>query len=405
MFIEDLLELATGTGKYLFRSPPIVSGNDLNILESISNQTAFHRSGLTEKQSQLVIKLLKKNQDIIRVHAPSIDTDLANPQWRNTFRTIPTVKRISIGRLEGTTDRILVEFPYNQELVDLFRQRNQELHELHKGVWDTGSKKWVFFLTEKTVEWLGDLLLPREFQADEKFQTFYDSIKSVLKEIEACLPMLTQTDAGFEIKNVRSKIPQLQTGDLVEALFWARDHGITNWDDHIETRINTEVHPVTKSIISATNKNYPWFDSVIHKLDVFRDLIRYGGPAIVIIPGGSELELIQSWNEFAGREGITAEQISVMFRLPNEQADFNHYVKTAGLNNPISENTRLVFVSTKITKPLVKSGVKFNTVINLGYYNYMHFTMSTVVDNAQNLVYYSMKAPTKNNNRWQPREL
>jgi hypothetical protein len=93
-----------------------------------------------------------------------------------------------------------------------------------------------------------------------------------------------------------------------------------------------------------------------------------------------------------------------MFRLPNEQSAFNEYVRLAGLNNPVDENTRIVFVSTKITKPLIKSGVKFNTVINLGYYNYMHFTMSTVVDNARNLVYYSMKAPTKNN-KWQPQEL
>jgi hypothetical protein len=30
--------------------------------------------------------------------------------------------------------------------------------------------------------------------------------------------------------------------------------------------------------------------------------------------------------------------------------------------------------------------------------------MSTVVDNARNLVYYSMKTHTKNN-RWQPQEL
>jgi hypothetical protein len=75
------------------------------------------------------------------------------------------------------------------------------------------------------------------------------------------------------------------------------------------------------------------------------------------------------------------------------------------LNNPVDENTKVVFVSTKITKPLVKSGVKFKTVINLGYYNYLHFTMSAAVDNAQNLVYYSMKQPNNYKNKWQQHEL
>jgi hypothetical protein len=108
--------------------------------------------------------------------------------------------------------------------------------------------------------------------------------------------------------------------------------------------------------------------------------------------------------EFAYRLGIETKDMSVMFRLPNEQSDFNQFVKDHELNGPITDTTRIVFVSTKITKPLIKSGVKFNTVINLGYYNYMHFTMSTVVDNARNLVYYSTKAPTIQK-RWQPHEL
>jgi hypothetical protein len=84
--------------------------------------------------------------------------------------------------------------------------------------------------------------------------------------------------------------------------------------------------------------------------------------------------------------------------------NLSQFVKTENLNGPVTDSTKMVFVSTKITKPLVKSGVKFNTVINLGYYNYMHFTMSTIVDNARNLVYYSTKAPTIQK-RWQPHEL
>jgi len=405
MYIEDLIQLVTATGKYMFgRLPAIVTGNDYKILESISSQISWQNNNLTERQSQLVIKLLKKNQDSIRLHVPSIDQDLADPKWKNPFRIIPTVKKISIGNLEGTTKRILVEFPYLQEVVDSFRQRNQEVHELYKGTWSSDKKKWIFFVTENTVKWLGDKLLPMDFQADEEFLEIYSSVGEVLNNIENYLPMLVQTNNGFEIKNAHPKCPPINSTSLVEALFQARNYGVNSWDDVIESRLHTEVHPVTRAILSVSKKDYPWIDSAVHGTDAFKDLINYGGPALIIIPGGSELEQLKQWHSFAQEQNIGNEQLSVMFRLPNEHADFNVYVKDNNLNSPITEDTRLVFVSTKITKPLAKSGVRFNTVINLGYYNYMHFSMSTVVDNSQNLVYYSMKAPTKNN-RWQPHEL
>lgn len=216
--------------------------------------------------------------------------------------------------------------------------------------------------------------------------------------------MLIQHNNTIEFKNTHKNIPQLQTSNLVETLFLAREYGVTVWDDNIDNRINTEIHPVTKTILSTTSNNYHWVNSSLHGIETLGDLINYGGPALVIIPGGSELALIKSWVEFALQSNIDVSKLSVMFRLPNEQAEFNQYVKEIGLNNPVSENTKLVFVSTKITKPLIKSGIKFNTVINLGYYSYMHFSMSTVVDNARNLVYYSMKQPTKQN-KWLPREL
>ena len=403
MFIEDLIYFASRSGPYLFSKNPMpvtVTGHDLNILQSLSDQLVYNSNHLTERQGQLALRLLNKYRIELRPHISTIDFDLDNPKWKNPFRVLPKFKRISI----VDKNQIHVEFPYDNELVELLRKRNVEVHELHKGVWNSELKKWVFSLTERSIEWIGDTLIPREFQADEEFQSLYASIKDVVADIENVLPMLVQTETGFGLKNTHKNIPQPQTTDLVEALFWAREYGITVWDDSIDQRIHNELPPVTKVIVSISSKKHPWIDSSVHKIDEFTDLIKFGGPAMVIIPGGSELSLIKEWTEFASRVGIDASLLSVMFRLPNEHAEFNQYVKEAGLNNPVDERTKLVFVSTKITKPLVKSGIKFNTVINLGYYNYMHFSMSTVVDNARNLVYYSMKQPVKNI-RWRPHEL
>lgn len=404
MYIEELIQFVTSTGQHLFNRFPTSSLglNDYKILSSIAERLYYNQDRLTEKQAGLIIKLLKKNRDVIRPHVPAIDDHIDNPQWQHPFRIIPTVKKISIKK-DGNTF-IVAEFPFDQEVVEAFRKRNQEVHPVHAGAWNSEEKKWHFRLTETNINWLGNFLLSRDFEASDDFLKLFADVNGVINNFETYLPMLVQTDTGFEIKNAHAKVPQPNTTNLAEALFWARDYGITSWDDKIDNRINTELSTVVRRVLSSGLER-PWFNSEEVDIDKFAELVKFGGPILVIIPGGSELESIIKWVEFVMSQGIRQDQMSVMFRLPNEQATFNSYVKQMNLNNPVDENTRVVFVSTKITKPLVKSGVKFKTVINLGYYNYLHFTMSAAVDNAQNLVYYSMKQPNNYKNKWQQHEL
>ena len=399
MYIEELIQFVTGSGPWLFKHNTFFEGKAATILASFADQIAYGTNQLTEKQGLLALRVLNSHRDQIRSKLPTVDDALDNPQWKKPFRVISQQKRISILRhpIEGYSGPIIgVEFPYNDQLVDMMRKHNSDMHPLYKGTWNGDHKKWLYNLTEKNIEWVGITFLSQGFQADDEFVNLYKDVNNVFNDIEKHLPMIIQTDTGFKITNCHKNIPQPTTTNLIEALFWAREYGVTIWDDAIETRLQKEADPVIRLILSLprTANKHPWVDSAIHNVDVFTDLLTYGGPALVVVPGGSELTMVRQWAEFAQRLGISKEDMSVMFRLPNDHSDFNQYVKEQELNGLVTDTTRIVFVSTKITKPLIKSGIKFNTVINLGYYNYMHFTISTVVDNARNLVYYSTKAPT-----------
>jgi len=398
MFIEDYILGIAGYGKWIFASTitGTVAPQDAVFFESVALQIS-NGNALTEKQGILALKLIKNNIDIlIPTVFPDVVKDLENPQWKMKFRVLPTVKKVSI-----TNKAIGVEFPFDQYIVDLFRKRNSTVHDLHKGTWDADRKQWIFGLTETNIAYVGDLLLNKGFNIDDEFLTQYAAVLDVRENIEKHLPILVKKDSTYSLDNVHSKVPQIDTTQLLDALFAARDYGITVWDDVVEKDIDNTINPITKKILS--NKEL-WIDSKTTSIGVFKELIDHGGPALIIIPGGNEAALVRDWTEFAIGLGIDRNDISVMFRLPNDRADFNQYVRDMNLNNPVGSNTKIVFVSTKITKPLIKSGIAFNTVINLGYYNYMHFSMSTIVDNARNLVYYSMKEPTKNN-KWQPHTL
>lgn len=402
MYIEDLIKVVT------LNLSNFISHRDGEILQSICDQL-YENGSVTEKQGALVIRLLNNYRKDLQHVVDNIDNTLDNPNWKNPFRTLHNVKKITIERRvvpkgDSTGNCIIVKFPFNKEIVDELRSANSSVHPLHRGSFDQESKVWYFNLTEYNVIRIGDLLLPYEFQASEEFLKYYNECNNIRTNIDQCIPMLAYQNDQYIIKNAYKSIPQVDTNNLTEALFHARKYGITTWCDVIDEKINSKLNPLTKKVLLSNKKDRPWVNSENVSIDKFKDLLSYGGPVLIIVPGGSELELTKQWVNFAKSIGIVNSQISVMFRLPNEEASFNEYVKDQGLNNAINEDIRIVFVSTKITKPLIKSKIKFDTIINLGYYNYMHFSMSTIVDSVCNLVYYSMKEPTVLS-KWQQQDL
>jgi hypothetical protein len=400
VYIEDLIQKLTNSGPFLFTYPQLsiaFNNRDNGLLNSFAEQID-RGNALTEKQGRLAELILKKYADSIRRSIPDIDKILSSCVWKNPFRVLPKIKKISIA-----DQKIFVEFPFDNSLVELMREKNNHVSNLHKGIWEPDVKKWVYYLNEQNILWLGDTLLSLDFSVDEDFVNYYRQVSEIRSNIEQHLPMLSYQDNQFRIINAHKNVPQPETDVLAKELFTARQYGITVWDDSIESRISLELDGVTKQLLSHNDRDHLWVDSRIKPIESFRNLLLYGSPVMIIIPGGSELESVVQWTTFAMSLDIPVEQISVMFRLPNDKADFNNFVKDYGFNNPVDENTKIVFLSTKVTKPLIKSGIRFNTVINLGYYNYMHFTMSTVVENTCNLVYYSMKEPTTKR-KWQPQE-
>jgi hypothetical protein len=70
---------------------------------------------------------------------------------------------------------------------------------------------------------------------------------------------------------------------------------------------------------------------------------------------------------------------------------FNELVKQNNLNNPINDNTKIVFVSQKIPKPLIKSGIEFKLIVNLGSLSGVHYSVSTYLDGRADVIRYTDK--------------
>jgi hypothetical protein len=73
---------------------------------------------------------------------------------------------------------------------------------------------------------------------------------------------------------------------------------------------------------------------------------------------------------------------------------FNDLVKSFNLNSPIGENTKIVFISQKLPKPLLKSEIEFKFIINLGSISGVHYSLSNYLQDRMDVIKYTDKKKT-----------
>jgi hypothetical protein len=175
--------------------------------------------------------------------------------------------------------------------------------------------------------------------------------------------------------------------------------GIHTWDENVSEYL--ESNNINKTTISFLNENPGTTFSINLEDFEFSDLgeiVKYLGPCAFIVPGGSEMERTATSVEFLNSIGITNEEISVLFRLPKETGEkFNNFVKDSHLNNPLTEKTRAVFMSSKVPKTIIDANIKFNCVVNFNFYS-VHYTIREFVKNHQNVIHVLEKKSQRNIN-------
>jgi hypothetical protein len=401
MFIEDLILRVAGMGRYLFLPSISLSNSfETNFINSVALQIE-NGNGLTEKQASLALRILAKVERELVLALGQKTWDLTSPQYIKPFRNLSNIKTVTVNN-DRSSPTIKVRFPYDDKLVKLIKDYRANKRPA-PAEWHLDEKAWVFSLTEENISWINSNLLDHGFEFDQEFKEYAENIKNIENNLENFIPMVVLEDGMPKFINTFSSVPQPTDSNIVKSLFLARQYGIYVWSDEILSFLTEELtNSVTRSLITvAPTSQAIWVDKKIHNIDRFSDAVNYNDKILFVVPSGSEYQCIESWHKFLNSQGITDNQISVMFRLPNEdKGDFNIYVKHNNLNNEITENTRAVFVSMKIPKPLVKTNIKFDAIINLGYYMNTHYSMDVILASSPLLIFYTDTEP-KLKRTWQ----
>jgi hypothetical protein len=380
MYIEDLIiQLAR------FRNS--IKAADMTIINSFSDQFICD-TGLTEKQSQLAIRLLTRYRQLFPV---KIDDHLLNPAFRLKVRKSISEHTVKISTSRPGAPVIELRFPYNDGLVNEIRRYKGADGKNDQISWDRDATAWVFNLSEDNLRFLANFCGGGNYTFDETFSEYIKDTNLILSKIEDHAPILSVIDGTLKIVNSPKNTPEIDTDDILEAVFSARNMGITLWDDAIGSYLDTGiVNPLVKNFLKSDISEQFKISSEETGISALKTVLQYNGPALVIIPGGGELEKTKVMYDILKGIGIEEKNMSVLFRLPSETGKiFNDFVKNQGLNGPISDETKIVFVSTKLPKPLIKSKIKFNSVINMGY-SMAHYTLKQYTKNHQNFINFGV---------------
>lgn len=359
---------------------------DSVLVSSFVNQI-FSGVGYTEKQSALTIKILKRySVSLSQSLGKDITTFLDNPTFKFSIRKLNSTKRISIADHPQWIRVIKVEFPFDEEKVTTIRNNKNRLLFAQ---WNSDEKSWLFNLDEQNIQFLTPFSKKYNFETDEEFDNYSEQVTKIVKNMENYIPMLTIENNEPKYKNISQFVPKMTSKDIISAIFEARKAGIFTWDENISKYINDiDLDPTTKLFLSNDNSEYLEIDSEEHAIQCLTNIVTHTQPILFIVPGGSEVAKTKVVYNFLCSLGHTSDEMSVMFRLPsNSGREFNEFVKNCELNNPLTEKTKFVFVSIKLPKPIIKSQMKFNSIISLGRSN-VHYTIRDYFKNKQNLIYY-----------------
>lgn len=388
MNIEDLIILlATRTQMNPFDSKTVWSFYD---------QVA-RGLGFTEKQSMLAIKILYKHADkLTTMLSKDVEPFLANPTFKLPKRTLNSTKRISVVEHPSFIKAIKMEFPYNENIVE--RIRKERINLVH-AAWDMNEKAWIFALNERSIQFLVPFVVNDEFATDEEFADYVQQVLKIQETLEDYIPTISYDGKTVKFVNVSDNLPQPQNDNVLDAMFLARKSGIHTWDEGVDQYLAD--NNIEKTVIDFLNEN-PGSNFTVNleenSISSISQIVKYMTPCMFVIPGGMEIEKLKTSVDFLKSLDITPEEMSVMFRLPKESGEkFNIFVRDEKLNNPITDNTKVVFISAKIPKTVIESKIKFNCVVNFSLHS-VHYTIRDFVKNHHNVIHVLDKKPQRNLN-------
>ena len=352
--VEESLEVLVGfRGDYKFQ----IESVDKTILYSIGRQV-FRGKALTDRQLEVVKQKLENYSDQFKTNHVLMNlSDLRMP-LREIDRS-QYVKIVNDPREGNENTHIAVRFPFNKKTIILIEQiaRKHSKSYYH----EKGSHVHYFKLSESTLYDIVDAFINKSFTIDQDIIDCYKKIQHMKENFKDHLPGIY----NFELKNVHEETAKYIINDLGHpnknniALYKDRSilYGLKYFDNILDDHIKNL--NILSQKIAKRSSNIVYIDSKEWSMNsLFQSLweLQRLPLLVVLTPREAEDGLSTTYDHL--RHLISNQDISVLFRLDGD-ANFNKIIREKSLNNPIANNTKVVYICSDKKPPKTLEKAKF----------------------------------------------
>ena len=382
--VEDCLEIMTAYSEILVSPPFELLERDKKILQSIASKT-FKGIGLTDKQLAVVKKILLANY-IEQFENRGIDLLKSLEQMRGPLReldrsTYLKIKKASdVPELNDVINRgnfgieykvIVLRFPFNMSYARLVNDIKKKFK--YDSRYLNYDNHYLFPYEEKYVYQLVQSFKNKIKDIDPELLSVYEKLCEIQVNNNLYIPGVYD----YKIRNVPEQFVNFlhqNIGAPTKAnLYMYKDRSKALSLEHLDEIAVQEslkgIDILSQKIacrgtyIVNINKEKWTLDQVLGSLHTLRRF-----PLLVVI---NEKNALDDYHTLFGKLRLLypAAAHAVLFRLPNhgdQNIEFNKLVAEHKTNNPIDENTKIVYINHKrVPKPLIKSNWQAKAVLSL----------------------------------------
>lgn len=201
-YVEDFIDaLANGVVFESTLRRVRLASYDVDVLNNMSTQVFWEAKPLTDRQAELVLRLIEKYSRQLK----NLDVDTAavlDPKTRQYRMPLRTIDRSSEVFRDG--DHIVMRFPFNQKLIDFIRGARKDLQG--SCVWDRDGRVWRFGLTEGNLSFVMAVVAPMAFEVDDELVAMFEELGRM--EQQGYEIKLIEEDGGFTITNAATSLQE-----------------------------------------------------------------------------------------------------------------------------------------------------------------------------------------------------
>jgi len=361
--IEDCLEFLVGhsivPGLHWKDKPFNLYNENRKVLYSIGTQV-FKGKALTDKQHELVKSLLVEWYSD-QFKAVGINIDHHVDILRSEYRVVDKSHWVKKTTSEGNT-YISIRFPFSNNAIDHIAKIKSLTSDrlTHKEDYVYKDHIHSFRYNEINVYKIVNIANSfdnKPFEFDEEVIQDYNDIKKFDTNKDEYVPGIY----NLEYKNIPTTLESHLTklygkpseSNIVELWDKRRLYGLHSFDTIDISNYSTLSNKILeRQVANIQIRSDVW--TLEQLFESIRELNRF--PLLVLINEDyASDELSMFWNVVKGF--IDNNEVSVTFRLDNKNnEEFNQFIRDKGLNNSVTNKTKIVVANRKkISKPVIKS--------------------------------------------------